>query len=264
MPLDPTIVQQLPTATLDSTDVGAAVVSYLSKTNRQEVAADHESRIAFGEKKYGQRLKINNGRDALMDAYQELLDFLSYAMQAHLEGDGTILPMFDAVSVFASELRGRLNNKEGATHIPGMEPCNKVTFVPNQAGASHEEVIQEFARRFTQDPSNITTVPFSELSTWIKQEESNFSAGGSPVRVDVFGEVSNVSRFEKEPVIDLGEQLVKELDSFEESPSSADIVNLTMVFSEGSDHYETTPKTVVDSEATLTRLENTATGKGSN
>lgn len=86
MSLDPTIVQQLPTATLDSTDVGDAVVKYLTNINLSEVAADHESRIAFGEKKYGQRLKINNGRDAIMDAYQECLDGLSYLMQAYLEG----------------------------------------------------------------------------------------------------------------------------------------------------------------------------------
>ena len=75
MSLDPTVVQPLPTATEDSTDVGRAVVEYLTAylgpcPRLPEVAADHESRIAFGEKKYGQRLKINNGRDAAMDSYQ--------------------------------------------------------------------------------------------------------------------------------------------------------------------------------------------------
>jgi hypothetical protein len=108
MSLDPTIVQQLPTATLDSTDVGDAVVKYLTNCDLPEVAADHESRIAFGEKKYGQRLKINNGRDAVIDSYQELLDFLSYAMQAHLEGKPGFLELFYEVAKIAAVVRGRL------------------------------------------------------------------------------------------------------------------------------------------------------------
>lgn len=114
MSLDPTVVQQKPTATEDSTDVGRAVVDYL--TNRlsgapllPEVAADHEARIAFGEKKYGQRLKINNGRNAAMDAYQELLDYLSYGMQAYLEtGDAFYLNTFKLVASVADEIRLRM------------------------------------------------------------------------------------------------------------------------------------------------------------
>jgi hypothetical protein len=121
MPLDPTIVQAIPTATEDSTDVGNEVVRYLSRpvatpdgstyifdSELEKVALDHESRIAFGEKKYGQRLKINNGRDAIMDSYQELLDFLSYAMQAHLEGKDGFLDLFNQVAAIAKEVRARL------------------------------------------------------------------------------------------------------------------------------------------------------------
>jgi hypothetical protein len=121
MSLDPTIVQQLPTGAADSTDVGNAVVeylihralhdpapTYLPNIYIPEVAKDHESRIAFGEKKYGQRLKLNNGRDAIMDSYQEALDFLSYAMQAHLEGKPGFLKLFYAVADIAAEVRARL------------------------------------------------------------------------------------------------------------------------------------------------------------
>lgn len=122
MSLDPTIVQQLPTGAADSTDVGNAVVEYLTTRALDadnttdthiphylpEVAKDHESRIAFGEKKYGQRLKIDNGRDAIMDSYQELLDFLSYAMQAHLEGKPGFLDLFYAVAAIAADVRARL------------------------------------------------------------------------------------------------------------------------------------------------------------
>lgn len=112
--LDPTVVQQLPTATEDSTDVGRSVVNYLTSPGGPsprlpEVAADHEARIAFGEKKYGQRLKINNGRNAAMDAYQELLDYLSYGMQAYLEtGDTFYLNTFNIVASIADEVRGRV------------------------------------------------------------------------------------------------------------------------------------------------------------
>jgi hypothetical protein len=112
--IDPTVVQQKPTATEDSTDVGRAVVDYLASPGGPsptlpEVAADHESRIAFGEKKYGQRLKINNGRNAAMDAYQELLDYLSYGMQAYLEtGDTFYLNTFNIVASIADEVRQRL------------------------------------------------------------------------------------------------------------------------------------------------------------
>lgn len=115
MSLDPTIVQQKPTATEDSTDVGRAVVDYLTNPGGPsprlpEVAADHEARINMGEKKYGQRLKINNGRNAAMDAYQELLDYLSYGMQAYLEtGDTFYLNTFNIVASIADEVRLRLN-----------------------------------------------------------------------------------------------------------------------------------------------------------
>ena len=46
------------------------------------VKADLEARAVLGEKTYGQRLKANNGRDALVDAYQEALDLVMYLRQA--------------------------------------------------------------------------------------------------------------------------------------------------------------------------------------
>jgi hypothetical protein len=78
-----------------------------------EVATDHEKRIEMGEKKYGQRLRTNNGRDAFLDAYQEVLDFLSYLMQAILEGHNECQPIFNKAAQLASEmetlLRGNPN-----------------------------------------------------------------------------------------------------------------------------------------------------------
>lgn len=46
------------------------------------VAADIEARKQFGIRKYGTALQPFNGRDALMDAYQEALDLAMYLRQA--------------------------------------------------------------------------------------------------------------------------------------------------------------------------------------
>jgi hypothetical protein len=52
------------------------------------VIADLSDRAEVGEKKYGTKLRANNGRDALMDAYQEAADLLMYLRQAIYERDG--------------------------------------------------------------------------------------------------------------------------------------------------------------------------------
>lgn len=52
------------------------------------VVADLQARSAAGEKKYGTVLRAHNGRDALMDAYQEALDLCQYLRQAMYERDG--------------------------------------------------------------------------------------------------------------------------------------------------------------------------------
>ena len=51
------------------------------------VIKDFQTRADFGEKKYGTWLKAHNGRDALMDAYQEALDLCVYLRQAIEERD---------------------------------------------------------------------------------------------------------------------------------------------------------------------------------
>jgi len=52
-----------------------------------EVIKDLVARSDVGKVKYGTRLKVNNGRDALMDAYQELLDLTMYFKQMLIERD---------------------------------------------------------------------------------------------------------------------------------------------------------------------------------
>lgn len=51
------------------------------------VLFDLIERANTGRQKYGTLLQTNNGRDALMDAYQEALDLVMYLRQAILERD---------------------------------------------------------------------------------------------------------------------------------------------------------------------------------
>jgi hypothetical protein len=45
------------------------------------VHSDIESRAELGRERYGERLSIFNGRDSLVDAYQEALDLVMYLRQ---------------------------------------------------------------------------------------------------------------------------------------------------------------------------------------
>jgi len=49
------------------------------------VRADLEGRAEIGKRKYGERLRACNGRDALIDAYQEALDLCVYLRQVIVE-----------------------------------------------------------------------------------------------------------------------------------------------------------------------------------
>jgi len=49
------------------------------------VKKDVEARAQLGEKRYGERLHPFNGRNPLVDAYQEALDLVIYLRQALLE-----------------------------------------------------------------------------------------------------------------------------------------------------------------------------------
>jgi hypothetical protein len=87
--------QKLPHAGTD--DVGQKVIASirnlgdvldLPKSFIQEIQSDFEARIQLGVQRYGHRLETFNGRDALLDQYQELLDATQYAKQVCLETPG--------------------------------------------------------------------------------------------------------------------------------------------------------------------------------
>ena len=52
------------------------------------VQADLAKRVGMGMEKYGQALQSNDGRDPLVDAYQEALDLTLYLRKCILERDG--------------------------------------------------------------------------------------------------------------------------------------------------------------------------------
>ena len=49
-----------------------------------------EARTASGEKKYGERLRADNGRDALLDLLQEQADAVQYGTQVIEESEGDV------------------------------------------------------------------------------------------------------------------------------------------------------------------------------
>jgi len=82
---DPEAGQPLPITTKKSVDVAVEVAEDLKKVGFQDIAEDVEARIRIGERKYGKRLQSFNGRDALKDLYDEVLDALNYSKQLELE-----------------------------------------------------------------------------------------------------------------------------------------------------------------------------------
>lgn len=55
--------------------------------NAEQIATEFEERSDFGVEKYGVRLHSHNGRNALVDAYQEGMDMVLYLRQHIIESD---------------------------------------------------------------------------------------------------------------------------------------------------------------------------------
>ena len=106
-----TLVQPRPTGEeTEETDVGRRAIEFLTYIGHPEIARDHERRIDWGEKKYGQRLRTFNGRDSVLDCYQECLDGVSYSTQAWMEGRdpyGVAMSLFGAAAVVLREIMDR-------------------------------------------------------------------------------------------------------------------------------------------------------------
>lgn len=72
---------------------------------RDRVADDLAKRKAFGLEKYKSYLQAHNGRDFLVDLYDELLDGAVYARGALLEADESSLQWFVLFEVYDDLLR---------------------------------------------------------------------------------------------------------------------------------------------------------------
>lgn len=72
-------------------NVGTAVIKDIqnhptySPHETERVVADFNARIEIGIMRYGKPLQTFNGRNAVRDLYEELLDATHYAKQWHLE-----------------------------------------------------------------------------------------------------------------------------------------------------------------------------------
>lgn len=76
------------------------------------ICADLEARAKIGEAKYGTTLRAHNGRDAVVDAYQEALDLCMYLAQACLEGRDCHLEGRDCHDLLRDALRLALDMVE--------------------------------------------------------------------------------------------------------------------------------------------------------
>jgi hypothetical protein len=106
---DPEAGQPLPVTTNKSIDVAVEVANDLKGFALQPIAEDVEARIRIGERKYGKRLQSFNGRDAVKDLYDEVLDALNYSKQLEIENkdDGAL---FSQLVQIAVTVKNRLDN----------------------------------------------------------------------------------------------------------------------------------------------------------
>jgi acyl carrier protein len=109
--------QPLPHGT--GADIASLVIAeigeiYASSTIAPLLIADIETRVAAGENKYGERLRANNGRDALLDAYQKAIDLTLYLRQeVDEQGSGVAIGLYGDARALALEIRRMIFGKEG-------------------------------------------------------------------------------------------------------------------------------------------------------
>lgn len=72
--------------------------------------ADLTARRDMGREKYGTLLQANNGRDVMIDAYQEALDLIAYLRQALEEGKPVSALYRDTLALLVS-LRARMGSE---------------------------------------------------------------------------------------------------------------------------------------------------------
>ena len=66
------------------------IIKFFSLPEGAWIRADLEARTALGVATYGEPLRAENGRDARIDALQEVEDLLQYAAQIRLENEADL------------------------------------------------------------------------------------------------------------------------------------------------------------------------------
>lgn len=82
---------------------------------RWRVIGDIQARKEVGLQRYGTLLQAYNGRDALMDAYQEALDLAQYLKQAIVEGDLRMMVLYNDSLRIACHLRNAIEDRNERT-----------------------------------------------------------------------------------------------------------------------------------------------------
>lgn len=88
------------------------------------VSADLKHRAKVGRSKYGTYLTTGNGRDALIDLYEELLDAYMYSVQHQMErrSDFSADVSGDLAVLCVDVAHAILNRNSGGGILPGRRP----------------------------------------------------------------------------------------------------------------------------------------------
>jgi len=121
-----TATDDQPTPNGTGSDVAGLVLEDLEATCPEEevytvLQIDIEARVQKGKREYGKRLRAENGRNPLQDAYQETLDQILYLRQAMAEGRDVEAQYWGAVKTAAQIWRGiQLSRPGGADDPPSQ------------------------------------------------------------------------------------------------------------------------------------------------
>ena len=88
MPAEKELARQVHIVIGAGSGIGKETAHRLVKEGAHLVCVDMQARKALGVSRYGMALQANNGRDALPDLYEELLDASAYLRQMLYERDG--------------------------------------------------------------------------------------------------------------------------------------------------------------------------------
>jgi hypothetical protein len=112
-------------------DVTEALIDRLADTTmiqtqmKKVLLEDITYRSSIGLDRYGTRLKTHNGRDSLIDLYEELLDAYFYAMQHELENSSAMTEVIiEIVEEALSSCLTLLAARESSGFLKKYRPMN--------------------------------------------------------------------------------------------------------------------------------------------